>query len=43
VTELEENEPVRIAGRELAEVGLLVRIPSTPGATIVTYKRIDRP
>lgn len=43
VTDVDENTPTEITGRELTEKGLLVRIGARPGAAIVTYKRVGRP
>lgn len=41
VTDLDERRPIEADGRQLANRGLLVRIPARPGAAIVTYRRIE--
>lgn len=39
VTDVDENKPREITGRELAEKGLLITLPATPGSSVITYKR----
>jgi len=38
VTNLDENKPVKITGRQLLDEGLLVTIQEKPGVALITYK-----
>jgi alpha-galactosidase len=42
VTDLDDGRPQRIAGKELVEEGLLVKIADQPGAVVLTYKRVKQ-
>lgn len=41
VHDLDQRTPITISGRELIEKGLLVSIPSHPGAVVVHYSRTE--
>jgi alpha-galactosidase len=42
ITNLDENKPVKLSGRQLLDKGLLVAIPDKPGVAIITYKAAEK-
>jgi alpha-galactosidase len=41
VTDLDQETPQEMTGRELSEEGLLIAIPQQPGAVVRTYRALD--